>query len=152
MNNCVFTPQKIDPGYGPADLHLHWELCIYFFFMDGESREFIMTYRNFKGFAIGQVGNCQAFIRSSSDFFRTNKLLRHVFRTNKLTKTCLSNLFLLKKSELLLMKAWQFPTCPMANPLKFLYVVMNSRRKSLSQKKKKKKRKKKKSKYSVIHL
>ena len=37
----------------------------------------------------------------------------------------------------------QFQTCPTANPLKFLYAVMNSRRKSLSQKKKKKKKKKK---------
>ena len=26
-------------------------------------------------FAVGQVWNCQAFVRSSSDFFRTNKLL-----------------------------------------------------------------------------
>ena len=47
----------------------------------------------------------------------------------------LSNLFVLKKSELLLMKAWQFQTCPTANPIKFLYVVMNSRLKSLSRKK-----------------
>ena len=37
-----------------------------------------MTYRNFNGFTVGQVWNCQAFIRSSSDFFRTNKLLRHI--------------------------------------------------------------------------
>ena len=54
---------------------------------------------------------------------------------------CLSNLFVLKKSELLLMKAWQFQTCPTANLLKFSSVVMNSYRKSLSQKKKKKEEK-----------
>ena len=37
-----------------------------------------MTCRNFNGIAVGQVWNCQAFVRSSSDFFRTNKLLRHI--------------------------------------------------------------------------
>ena len=40
------------------------------------------TYRNFNRFTVGQVWNCQAFIRSSSDFFAdffgTNKLLRHI--------------------------------------------------------------------------
>ena len=53
-----------------------------------------------------------------------------------LSLICLSNLFILKKSELLLTKAWQFQTCRMVNLLKFLKVVMNSHRKSLPQKNK----------------
>ena len=54
-------------------------VSLFFFFWERLlQRQFITTYRNFKGFAVGQVWNCQAFVRSSSDFFRTNKLLRYI--------------------------------------------------------------------------
>ena len=37
---------------------------------------------------------------------------------------CLNNLFVLKKSELLLANAWQFQTCPTKILLKFLYRIL----------------------------
>ena len=39
-----------------------------------------LTYRNFNGFAVGQVLNCQAFVRSSLDY----SVVQFVFLSNNL--------------------------------------------------------------------
>ena len=44
----------------------------------------------------------------------------------------ISNLLVMKKSEILLTKAWQFQTCPTTNPLKFLLVITHQIVKEIS--------------------
>ena len=79
-----------------------------------------------------QVWNCQAFIRSSSDFFSPEEV--------RATPE--------DGWELLLTKAWQFQTCQTINPLKFIYAVVNFSCKAFL----KKKKKKKKDFFSPLHL
>ena len=63
--------------------YTQWKLLYIYFFLflrKAFTTGIHTTYRNFNGFAVRQVWNCQAFVRSSSDFFRTNKLLTHTHK------------------------------------------------------------------------
>ena len=86
--SCWYHITSTIRGYYTSNLKL---VCFVYYlkiintfwiFLNFEKRllrwEFITTYRNFNGFAVRQVWTCQAFVRTSTDFFRTNKLLRHV--------------------------------------------------------------------------
>ena len=69
----------------------------------------------FKGSFQSHHNNYSRFARSAYDCWQGAAFSLWLITGSLI---CLSNLFVLKKSELLLTKAWQFQFCPMANQLK----------------------------------